>query len=90
MFPQIFKARKKGLFSWQLWLHLYTILLNMLIISLLMKDFVLAVTIFCVAGYKKVYKSLVHPILGYCSADWDPKCVTNPKDGDKTSHGLAD
>ena len=36
---------------------------------------------------EKTYKSLVRPKL--CTV-WDPKCITNPKDGDKTSHRLAD
>ena len=39
---------------------------------------------------EKANKALVRPKLEYCSTVWDPKCITNPKDGDKTSHRLTD
>ena len=35
-------------------------------------------------------KSLVRPKLEYCSTVRDPKCITDPQDGDKTSHRLVD
>ena len=39
---------------------------------------------------EKAYKSPVRPKPEYCSTVWNPKCITNPKDGDKTSHRLVD
>ena len=39
---------------------------------------------------EKAYKLLVRPKLEYCSTVSDPKCITNPKDGDKISHCLVD
>ena len=38
---------------------------------------------------EKAYRSIVHPKLEYCSTVWDPKCIKNPKEGDKTKHRLV-
>ena len=39
---------------------------------------------------EKANKSLVRPKLEYCGTVCDPKCITKPKAGDKTSHRLVD
>ena len=38
----------------------------------------------------RAYKPLVRPKLEYCSTVWDPKSVNSIKEGDKTTHRLAD
>ena len=38
---------------------------------------------------EKAYTSIVHPKLKFCSTVWDPKCIKNPKEGDKTKHRLV-
>ena len=38
---------------------------------------------------EKAYKSFVRPKLEYCNTVWDPKCIKNPKEGDKTNHRLV-
>ena len=39
---------------------------------------------------QKYQQILAHPKQEYCSTVWDPKCITNPKDGNKPSHRLVD